>query len=382
MSATRPTGKKEAAGRSDPTPAGTTGSSLGAPAPPPATPPSAPSAPLPVGPPGAPLPPGPNPADIEGQTFTATSRFPTLTNLLTWVGDSASYVAVGFTVILLVAFLAYDWWVYVNFGTDAVSKAGVGEAEAWIAAAATVGLWATAVHARDLASAIRTLAVQGGAPPGTDSHPPSGVARPTPPLGYPAEPPVAQSLGVQPRGVALSLASKTAFTSIQRFEELGQTAQAKVNELRKSHPNALSDEEWTQLKDSVVAIGFETERAFANLASLDNFLKARLLELQVEKERVLRDTARLAADPEDPVSTWITYLGSAFLAGGTTAYAVIRPATDAGVWVWLGMALPSILLWGAAAVLLAKGLAGLATHRDERRRFFRTNLGPGTEGRI
>jgi hypothetical protein len=180
---------------------------------------------------------------------------------------------------------------------------------------------------------------------------------------------------------SVDLAARTNFSSVELIETSISTAYMRLRTLRGSKPDAFSADEWARVEGDFTSVVSQVTEAKNNIKTFENYLKTRQLELQVEKERVLRDTARLQADPEDPVSVWTTYLGGAIFAGGTALAYATRPAGMADSKVWLLSLVPSALLWIVGLSLLGLGLSGMRSHRDRRRLFFDTTLGPGTEGR-
>lgn len=77
-------------------------------------------------------------------------------------------------VVIAVAAVLGLWMVdaqlYDRYGGGVLGQAILSEAEAWIAAAASIGLWATARHVSHLAASIRDLRL--GSPPVVDAPPP------------------------------------------------------------------------------------------------------------------------------------------------------------------------------------------------------------------
>lgn len=59
--------------------------------------------------------------------------------------------------VALTALALADVWILKEYGGGSLSQAVVAESEAWIAAAASVGLWATARHVSRLTAAIAEL---------------------------------------------------------------------------------------------------------------------------------------------------------------------------------------------------------------------------------
>lgn len=106
-----------------------------------------------------------NAAGNGGKLVTIETEYPRLTSFLRLVRQFSGWLLGAVVILLVCLFGGIDDWLYSTYGSDALSKAVLAEAEVWIAAAATVGLWATARHVSALSGAIRLLAVNRGAPP-------------------------------------------------------------------------------------------------------------------------------------------------------------------------------------------------------------------------
>jgi hypothetical protein len=118
----------------------------------------------------------------EGTVVTPNPRFPGFDSVIRWLGERAAYIAAACVVVAIALLWYLDTWILSTHGSQALGEAVTDQAEIWIAAAATIGLWATARHVKGLASAIRyrTLAESSNSPPPSEeasvvSAPPDAI---------------------------------------------------------------------------------------------------------------------------------------------------------------------------------------------------------------
>ncbi len=124
------------------------------------------------------------PLQVGGERVLVPAEYPKITSFLSWAQSVSSIALVIAAAIAVIALAGFDYGLYRTYPSGVVSSAILAEAEIWIAAAATVGLWTTAQHVSNLSGAIRMLAYgrnlptsnEGNAPPSLPPVPPSAKA--------------------------------------------------------------------------------------------------------------------------------------------------------------------------------------------------------------